>query len=215
MSYRLYWGRTTGAFAPEATLAEVGAPFERVEIDWREGGTRTAGYLKVNPLGQLPALELPNGTIVTESGAICLYLAEKHLDAGLLPPMEKPARGLAYRWILFGAVNLYEVELQQYLGDRLAVTEDCLKSVQAARAEAIDHCWGMVEDALIPGPFILGERFSVADIYLAMIAGWQIDKPKMATSRPRVGRMVDLVRARPAIAPIWQEHYGHKEMFRK
>jgi GST-like protein len=215
MSYRLYWGRTTGAFAPEAILAEIGAPFERLEINWRAGGTRTAGYMKVNPLGQLPVLELQDGTVITESGAICLYLAEQHCEAGLLPPGADPARGSVYRWILFGAVNLYEVELQQYLGDQLRLTGDCLESAQAARAEAINQCWSVVEGALIPGPFILGERFSVADIYLAMIAGWQMEKPKMATSRPGVARMVDLVRARPAIAPIWQEHYGHKGMFQK
>lgn len=213
MIYRLYWGRTTGAFAPEATLAEIGAPFERVEVDWRRGGTRTPAYMKVNPLGQLPALELPDGTIVTESGAISLYLADRHPEAGLLTPGEDPSRGLAYRWILFGAVNLYEVELRQYLGERLAVPEDCLRSVQAARAEAIDRCWGIVEAVLDPGPYILGDRFSVADIYLAMIAGWQIDRPKMATVRPRVRQMVDMVRARPRIAPVWESHYGHKGIF--
>jgi len=209
MSYRLYWGRTTGAFAPEAMLVEIGAPYERVEIDWRRGGTREPRYLEVNPLGQLPALELPDGTVVTESGAISLYLAAQHPEAGLMPTADAPARGLVYRWILFGAVNLYEIELQQYLGDRLAVSDDCLRRVQAARARAIDHCWSMVDAALDPGPYILGEHFSAADIYLSMIAGWQIDKPKMATARDRVRRMVDLVRARPKIVPLWQEHYGH------
>ena len=88
-----------------------------------------------------------------------------------------------------------------------------VRLVQAARAEAIDHCWGTIEAALEPGPYVLGERFSVADIYLAMVAGWQIDKPKMATDRPSVRRMVDMVRARPGIAPIWESHYGHKEVF--
>ena len=213
MTYRLYWGRTTGAFPPEAILVEIGAPFERVEIDWHSGGTRTPAYMKVNPLGQLPALELPDETIITESGAISLYLADRHPEAGLLPPREDAARGLAYRWTLFAAVNLYEVELRQYLGDRLAVPEECQRSMRAARAEAIDHCWGLIEASLDPGPYILGERFSVADIYLAMIAGWQIDRPKMATVRPRVRRMVDLIRTRPEIAPIWTSHYGHKEVF--
>lgn len=213
MTYRLYWGRTTGAFGPEAVLAEIGAPFERVEIDWRAGGTRSPDYLSINPRGQIPALELPDGTVVVESAAIVLCLADRHPDAGLLPPPDDPARGLCYRWTVYGAVNLYEVELQQYLGADAADLGDCQRRLDAARAAAIDLCWGAVESALDPGPYVLGERFSAADIYLAMIAGWQLDKPKMATRRPRVERLVDLVRRRPRIAPIWRTHYGHKAMF--
>ncbi len=215
MTYRLYWGRTTGAFAPEAVMAEIGAPFRRIEIDWRESGTRTPDYLKINPRGQIPALELPGGVVVVESAAIVLCLADRHPKAGLLPPAHDPARGLCYRWIVYGAVNLYEVELQQYLGERAAALGDSLRHVTTARAEAIDLCWGAVDSALDPGPYVLGKRFSAADIYLAMIAGWQLDNPKMATKRPRVERLVALVRRRPAIASIWREHYGHKAIFQE
>jgi len=213
MTYKLYWGRTTGAFAPEAVLAEIGAPFERIEIDWRNGGTRTPDYLRINPRGQLPALVLPDRTVVVESAAMVLCLADRHRETGLLPPADDPARGLCYRWIVYGAVNLYEVELQQYLGEDAARLGDCLARLDAAKAEAIDLCWGAIESALDPGPYLLGARFSAADIYLAMIAGWQLDKPKMATRRPRVERLVELVRRRPKIAPIWREHYGHKAIF--
>ena len=213
MSYRLYWGRTPGAFAPEAVLAEIAAPFERVEIDWRNGGTRTPDYLKINPRGQLPALALPDGTVVLESAAIVLTLADRHPEAGLLPSADDTARGLCHRWIVYGAVNLYEVELHQYLGASAAQLDDCDKRLAAAKAKAIDLCWGTIDDALNPGPYLLGTRFSAADIYLAMIAGWQLDNPKMATRRPRVERLVERVRERPKIAPIWHDHYGHKAIF--
>ncbi len=213
MTYRLYWGRTTGAFAPEAVLAEIAAPFERIEIDWRHGGTRTPDYLRINPRGQLPALELPDGTIILESAAIVLSLVDRHPKAGLLPPADDSARGFCLRWIIYGAVNLYEVELHQYLSAHAAQLGDCLKRLDAAKAEAIDLCWAPIDAALDPGPYLLGERFSAADIYLAMIAGWQLDTPKMATRRPRIERLVERVRGRENIVPIWRDHYGHKAIF--
>ena len=215
MTYRLYWGKTTGAFAPEALLEELAVPYERVPIDWRNGGTRTPEFLRVNPLGQLPALALPDGTILCESAAILFFLAEQHPGGGLLPPMSDPARGLVFRWVIFGAVNLYEVELRQYLGERLAVSPECESALQAARAEAIDHCWGPIDQALHPGPYMLGDRFSLADLYLAMIAGWQYGGPKMATERPNVLRMVERVSRREKISPVWQNHYRHKPIFQR
>ncbi len=75
--YRLYWAAGTGAIAPEVMLEAAGTAFERIVVDLAAGEHRRADYLAVNPVGEVPALVLPDGTVVTESAAIVLLLGER------------------------------------------------------------------------------------------------------------------------------------------
>ena len=68
-TYRLWWNDNTGAFAVDAALALAGAAVERERVATREGGSRTAEFLTLNPLGQVPLLRLPDGQTMTESAA--------------------------------------------------------------------------------------------------------------------------------------------------
>ena len=68
--YKLYWSKGAGSMAPEVILEEVGAKYEKIEVDLAKDANRRAEFLAVNPLGQVPALVLPDGTLMTESAAI-------------------------------------------------------------------------------------------------------------------------------------------------
>ena len=78
----LYWNPFSGSLAPMALLEEVGAPYEKILININAGENRTAKYLKIHPLGLVPALRLPNGQYVFESTGICMYLVDKYPDMG-------------------------------------------------------------------------------------------------------------------------------------
>src|SRR4029077_16625843 len=81
-------------------LEEVGAPyrFEVVNLELRD--QKKSAYLALNPMGKVPTI-VHRGTVVTEAGAICAYLADAFPAAGLAPPTDSPARGTYYRWLFF------------------------------------------------------------------------------------------------------------------
>lgn len=210
--YRLYWYRTTGAFAPDCLLAEAGAAHERIEIDTAAGRHREPDYLKLNPRGQIPTLVLPDGTVMTETAAIALHLCDSFPGADLLPPPGSSERARCLRWMLFGAVDLYEANLRVEYASRYTSDPAGAAGVEKAARQAVERDWRIIEAALgeSDGPYLLGERFSAADLYLAMLAGWHQDLAAFLSGHPRAERMMRAVAARPAIAPLWRQYYGHK-----
>lgn len=209
--YRLYWFRATGAFAPDCLLAEAGAACERIEIDTGAGGHRDPEYLRLNPRGQIPTLVLPDCTVMTETSAICLHLCDVFAEAGLLPPAASRERARCLRWMLFAAVDLYEADLRTFYAERYTSDPAGAEGVRQAAKRAVERDWRFLEEALgeTDGPYLLGETFSAADVYLAMLGGWHHDLPSFLDGHPNAVRMMRAVAARPAIAPLWRRYYGH------
>ena len=99
--YKLYWAPDTGALAPQILLEEVGAEYEVLEMRRQPDGFTEPEYLRLNPLGKIPALQLADGTLISESAAIALQICDEHPAAGLLPAPGSAARALAYQALLF------------------------------------------------------------------------------------------------------------------
>lgn len=210
--YRLYWSPSTGAFAPEAVLNEIGARYERVLVDTRENQHRESDFLQLNPRGQVPVLELPDGSVMTESAAMILTLCELHPEAGLLPPQGQSARAQAYRWLFFAVANIYEADLRYSYNGRYTVDPMGGEAVQRQAEKDLDTHWRTVEQALSEDGRILPDSFSAVDIYLAMLAVWHHDIPRLLSAHPRLARLVERVRGRPALVALWTEHFGHKTL---
>lgn len=201
--YKLYWDTRTGAFAPEAILVLAGASYEAVRIDHRKGDNRKPEFLAINPMGQLPVLLLPDGTLMTESLAIVLYLVGAHPHPDLAPKPGTRESAIFHRWIAFVAVNAYMADLRASYPDRYSLDSNGADGVQRAANRDLDRCWGIVENALRPGPYLLGERMSAADVYAAMVAKWY---PSLA-EKPQLSRMVELVGRHPGIRPVWDRYF--------
>ena len=211
--YTLYWLEKSGAFAPEAVLEELGVAYEKHRVDYREQENRDPAYLAVNPTGQIPALKLPDGTVMTETVAMIMHLSDCHPEGGLLPPPGDPLRAKAYRWLVYASSAIYEADLRQSYSDRYTTDPEGVAGVRAAADAKIEQCWALIEETIGDGPYFLGETFSVVDIQLAMLVGWHHDLAAFLESSPKVAAMVDAVRNRPKIAPLWKVHYGHKPAF--
>lgn len=196
--YTLFWAPNTGAFAPHATLEEVGANYELKLVDARKGEHRTPEYLNINPRGQVPALRLPEGSVMSESAAMVLHIADAHPAAGLLPPPGDAARAQAYRWLFYAVANIYEPELRYHYTDRYTEIADGCDAVRGAAGRQIRESFALIEEALDPGPYLLGERYSVVDLYLLMLAGWA-SPADGAAGCPRIEALCTRVRERPAI----------------
>jgi glutathione S-transferase len=146
-------------------LEEVGAPY-RIELrrfDKREH--KSPDYLAINPMGKLPAI-VHRGTVVTEAAAICAYLADAFPEAGLAPALDDPARGTYFRWLFFAA-GCVEPALVDRMLER-SPSEQPGRLGYGTYEQTLD----VLESALTPGPFLLGNRFSAADVFVGSHIGF-------------------------------------------
>jgi glutathione S-transferase len=171
-------------------LEEVGQPY-RTEV--LEYGTtmKSPEYLAINPMGKVPAIT-HRGIVVTEAAAICAYLADAFPDVGLAPKPTDPLRGPYYRWLFFAAGPGEAAATAKSMG--LLAPEE--KRGMAGYGTFEDTMGGF-EAALQNGPYILGERFSAADVYVGAQIGWGLQFGTF-DARPGFKEYVERIRARPA-----------------
>lgn len=213
MAYILYGDRRSGSAAVEMALADIGAPVELREVPLERDAQLAPDHLRVNPMGRVPVLVLPDGTVVTESLAILLTLCDRHPEAALLPPPGESGRATALRWMALAAGEFYPHVTRNDYPERFSADPAHAAAIRARAVEMGRAVWRIVEDhAGLRGsaeePFLLGARFSVADIYLAVLSRWMGGEAWMPEHCPRVERLTRAVAVRPAVAPVWQRHFG-------
>lgn len=201
--YTLYSRPGSGGFVAEAVLEMAGLPVTVVNVPKAEP---QAEFLAVSPLGQVPALVLPDGRSMTESAAISILIADLHTEAGLSPAIGSPARPDFLRWMLFMSSALYPALLRYFYADRYTTAPSGVEAVRAAALLETDRCFAIVEKALDGRMWLAGDRMSIADVYLLMLAHWH-----PAGDRPRDEwvRIVDLcarLRAHPVIDRLNRTH---------
>lgn len=214
--YKLYWAPDTGAMAPQIILEEVGADYELVVLDYDAHEETKADYLALNPRGQIPALVLPDGMILTESAAMVLHIADAHPVANLLPPLGSSERARVYRWLFYAVANLYESYLRFYYSDRFADDATAASLIKQTAYLDIDKYWNLLENDLAEnqsnGPYLLGEQYSVIDPYLLMLVGWHQDPRALLNRCPCLEALFNAVRQRPAVSAIWAQNTEDNRM---
>jgi glutathione S-transferase len=169
-------------------LHELGEPFEIVPIDLQKKDQKSPEFLKLNPMGKIPVLR-DGDVLVTESPAILTYLADKYPKAGLAPAIDAPERGPYLRWMFF-----YGSCLEPAATDHYMKRESPPSTVGWGK---FDDVLDTVSAGLEPGPWLLGDRFSAADVLMgsgiAYMMGFSIFPP-----RPEYVDYVARMEARPA-----------------
>jgi glutathione S-transferase len=204
--YKLYWSPSSGAMTPQALFEEIGVAYEKIVIDIDKGDHQNEEFLAVNPMAQIPALVLPDGTLMTETAAILLQIVDRHPEAKLAPPAGSSERAHFLRWLFFLASNVYPTNLRFYYADRYTSDPNGAEYVKQAAAADLDRQFGILNDTLDPGPYLLGETFSAIDVFLWMLVEWHPDPARLVEQSPRVHELAERVRARPAVARIRPEH---------
>ena len=175
-------------------LEELGVPYETRILDLEKGEHKKPEYLQINPMGKVPAI-VHRGVVVTEAAAICTYLADAYPQAGLAPALDDPQRGTYLRWIFFGA-GCIEPAIVDKLFNRPAVERK-----GALGYGSYEDTLNALETALEPGPFILGNRFSAADVYVGAQIQWGL-MVKALEPRPVLLKYMERVGARPALQKL-------------
>lgn len=182
--------RSTGTFF---LLEELGAPYEMRVLNMKAGEQRKPAYLAVNPLGKVPAIE-HDGALVTEQGAVFIYLADLFPEAGLAPAIGDPQRGPYLRWMVY-----YGSCFEPALIDRSLKRDPAPPSTSPYGDW--DTMFGAVFDAVKKGPYLLGERFSAADVLWGMALRWTT-MFKLVPDLPEIKAYVARVTERPAFARV-------------
>lgn len=160
---RFYTNPMSRARITRWMLEETGLPYDEVQLEF---GTsmKSPAFLAINPMGKVPAL-VHDGVAITENAAICLHLADLVPELGLLPPPGTPERGACYRWMLFAS------PLEFFITARRHGT--IAPSMEAGYGNEADLL-GTLESAVAGKRYLVGERFTVADLYIAAFIGYYI-----------------------------------------
>lgn len=167
---KLYFAPRTRATRPRWLLEELGVPYELVNLDLPKGEHKELSYLRIHPLGQVPAL-VDGDVTVYESIAICMYLADKFPEKKLAPAVGTPERAAYYQWMLFAAATL-----EPPIGEYFYMTqgpEDQRDAAKAAKAkERALAAIKAVEHAMLGKMYLVGEKFSAADVVVGSVMRW-------------------------------------------
>ncbi len=201
--YKLYGRTNSGSWAVQVALEEIGLLYESFWVG-REPSD-IAELQKINPTGKVPALVLPDGTFVFESAAMLIHLAQAYPQSGLAPLGSGQAVFL--QWMVFLSANVYEAALRMFYPERYSVggvSADAIKL--KAKSDFIAHL-DVLSGSLTP--YVLGNRYSIADIYLYMLVSWwPDDKAHFSARLPRIAAHMQLIGARPAVMKTEVLHAG-------
>jgi glutathione S-transferase len=205
----LYFSPGTVSMAAHIALEELGAPYALSAIAVRDGEQYAERYQRIHPLGRVPALEIEPGVILTETPALLAYVADLAPHLELLPQGTLP-RARANEWmsLLASAVHVAFISFyrpERYTSD--AAAHAALKHDGKQRFFALLR---YVEGRLAQSGFVLGERYSLCDAYLAVFLLWAKRMDLPTNELPRYGRLVERVLERPAVRrALEQEGFGH------
>jgi glutathione S-transferase len=191
----------------ELALAEIGADYQFVRTGLGKGAKDSDPFLAVNPTGKLPALETPDGEILTESAAILLTLAERHPAARLLPRRRGAARAKAIRWTIFVATEIYPmIEIIDY--PERFVEKAGTKALKERAQARIRRRWITVESAITGDPWLDSGGPSIADLAVANVSRWSTGKRWRQANYPAIEAIAAALSQRNSTRAVWQAHFG-------
>lgn len=209
--YVLYTGRCSGAASVEVVMGALGLDVElREAAPWTDPvGAYYEELKRVNPLAQLPTLVTPGGEILTESVAVLWTLLERH-PSDWVPPASTRDRAACLRWMQFAASTMYTaVGIADYPERWTTAQDDASRAaVRSAAVERMKLGWDIVAGAHAGGPFFLGERPTVCDVYLANLSKWWKMRDHLRAQRPAFCDVMERVDALPEVAPVWHRHWS-------
>jgi glutathione S-transferase len=201
--YTLYWSPGSAAMAPHGALEEAGARYELKRVNTDQGAHRDPAYLKLNPNGKVPTLVVDGSFVMFESAAMAMFIADRHPEAKLAPGPDEMARGHFYQWLTHLTNSMQPAMLRYYYPERHTIEAGGTDVVAASATEEIATLWGRIDRHLAAnGPYLLGDRFSAADIFAYMLSTWEQCCPGTYERFPHVKRLADLVASRPAMKRV-------------
>lgn len=203
----LHGRRGWGSVIVEAQLDALGLPYDRVEVgDLLRSADARAPLLPLNPLAQVPVLVLADGTVLTESAAITLHLADASGRDDFVPAPHAPQRAAFLRWLVFLVANVYPTFTYVDVPTRFVADATAAAAFESEVRDYRERLWRMVE-AHASAPWFLGERMSALDVYLAVMTRWSPGRDWFAREAPRLSAIALRADAAPPLRATWARHF--------
>ena len=197
------WGSTLA----EGALAWTNEAFDFVDVEgFDQPGPARDKLLAVNPLARVPTLAAADGSILSESAAIVLRLAELHPEAGLAPMPDDPERVRFLNRLIWLVSAVYPTFTYRDYPERWApsATTELVERIDAFRLSL----WQQFEADLTDGPFVLGSRPSALDLYVAIMSHWRPRRDWFREHCPKLYGVALATEKLPAIAPVMRRNFG-------
>ena len=186
-----YHSPNTRSTGTRILLAELGAAYEMRVLNMKAGEHKEAAYLEVNPLAKVPAI-VHDGALVTEQGAVFIYLADLFPEAGLAPAIGDPLRGPYLRWLVYYGSSFEPAVIDHWA--KHPVSPGCPYG-------SFDAMLATLVAPLRKGPYLLGERFSAADVLIGTALKWTTGF-KVVPELPEIMAYIGRLYERPAFVRV-------------
>ncbi|HUP28778.1 MAG TPA: glutathione S-transferase family protein [Usitatibacter sp.] len=205
--FRLLGCQGCGSAIVECAFAIAGLPLRYEEVDYSAGSPTRERLLAVNPLGQVPSLVLPDGNVMTESLAMVQLVDDMAPAAQLVVHAGDPQRAAYLRWSTFIVSALYPTWTY---GDEPAKWVEDTDGAKQLRESTDRHrkvLWAQVEEAA-GAPWFLGGRFSVIDLYIAVMTNWRPGRKWFVANTPRLVAIAERTAATPGVAAVLEKNFS-------
>jgi glutathione S-transferase len=205
MPYRLFYADRSAAMGVRVILEEIGEAYDLIETEIGVGMPRAPELLALNPNGWVPVLVWEHGAIY-ECAAIVIFLCDRNPQCQLAPSVDHPDRGRFLQWLFFFSSSLQTAYQMTYYADRFCASKEDEDTVQRRSIKRLRELWQVIDNAIGDGEWMLGQKFSAADIYLFMLTTWlseERDHPSVEEF-PNVSRVANAVLKRPAVQKVYQ-----------
>jgi glutathione S-transferase len=204
--YKLYARKNTGSAAVEALLAVLGVEHELIDVPKDDAGEAPEWYAAINARREVPTLGLPDGSVMTESAAMMMHLADAHPEAGLSPAVGTAARAQYLRWMVYMAAAPYASDLRMYYPERYSTDAGHADAIKQKAIIDLARDFDVFARDMGQGPFILGPQISAADIYAAMLLTWSNDVDALFAEQPKLWRLYEGVAANAVVRRVWDRN---------
>ena len=208
--YTLYGFKGSGSASVECALEMTGAPYRIVEAASWENNDALAELERVNPLKQIPTLQLPDGGVLTESTAILAHLAFEFPDAGLLPT-DPAGRDQGIRGMVYIAANCYPcITILDYPERFTTATDDAaLAAIRDGTRARLHHHWDLFADQFpaTDAGFLNGDLPGALDLYAAVVSRWGKARPHAREARPAFAALLERIDTHPSVALVFGRHW--------
>ena len=208
---QLHYFPSNASITPHILLEEMGLPFELKLVDRANNAHKSPEYLKLNPNGLIPVL-VDGDIVLYETAAICLHLTDTHPEMGLAPAVGTRERAQFYKWLMWLTNTLQPALIMYFYSDRYTSSTDptSIAHVKAKTQDRVGAMLKQLDDHLAANntPWMMGEEFSVLDIYAFMLGRWtrvfQGAPPatQAAKTYPHLGPFMHRMLARPAVQRV-------------
>ena len=191
-----------GSVIVESAFALAGIGYDYEEVDYSQESPTRARLLQVNPLGQVPALVLPDGGILTESLAMLHWIQDRVSAVALIPPLGDPARAAFYRWAVFLVAAVYPTYTYGDDAKKWVAGDEAAGHLLRASTDAHRQALLLQMEAACGAPHFLGARFSAIDLYLAAMSHWRPGRKWWAPQVPKLLAAADAAKSKPEVGAI-------------